>query len=156
MSIERSTALVLTGVLLASAFLAIPIQPSAAKSEMRGPDTWGSMFRHQIERCWRKPVRVGDEAASMKVEFVVKLTREGKLDGQPEVLPGSKSATSDYARAYQASALRAITDCQPFTLPAEYYDQWKHFHPVFMEWPAGKGQPAAGELDTRKLSICRG
>ncbi|MGY3131839.1 hypothetical protein ACVWZM_002521 [Bradyrhizobium sp. USDA 4501] len=102
------------------------------------------MFRHQLERCWRRPPRVGSDAAGVRVEFIIELTREGRLDGQPVVLPGSKPATSDYAQAYQNSALRAITECQPYTLPAEYYDEWKKFQPVFMDAPppaTRKGEP---------------
>ncbi|PDT71571.1 hypothetical protein CO675_36505 [Bradyrhizobium sp. C9] len=93
----------------------------------------------------------------MKVEIRIDLTREGRLDGQPVLGPGSAAATTDFARAYQESALRAITECQPYNLPVEYYDQWKKFTSVFLETPPGQtGKPAAGELDTRKLSICRG
>ncbi|MCC8958481.1 cell envelope integrity protein TolA [Bradyrhizobium sp. Pear77] len=124
---------------------------------MRGPETWGAMFRHQVERCWRKPARDGSDAANTKVEIMIDLTREGKLDGQPVLGAGSTPATTDFARAYQASALRAITECQPYTLPVEYYDQWKKFTSVFLETPLGQtGKPAGGELDKRKLSICRG
>ena len=95
----------------------------------------------------------------MKVVIMVDLTREGRLDGQPVVLPGSQTATSDYAQAYQKSALRAVTECQPYNLPAEYYDQWRKFEPVFMELPTpptGKGESADELSNTRKLSICRG
>ncbi|MCA1401884.1 hypothetical protein [Bradyrhizobium sp. BRP56] len=156
MPIKRSAA-ALAGFLLATVFIAVPIQPSAAKGKMRGPETWGPMFRHQVERCWSKPVRVENDTASMKAEFMIELTREGKLDGQPVLSSGSSSATSDTARAYQQSALRAIADCQPYTLPAEYYDQWKKFVPVFTDTPLDRaGKPIGGELDTRKLSICRG
>ncbi|MDH2383138.1 hypothetical protein [Bradyrhizobium sp. CER78] len=159
MTLERSRAFALAGFLLTAALSAVPIQPSAAKDKMRGPDTWGPMFRYQVERCWKKPARAGSDAANVRVEITVDLTPEGKLDGQPLVLPGSKPATSDYAQAYQKSALRAIIECQPYTLPAEYYDQWKKFQPVFMELPtppAGKGESADELSNTRKLSICRG
>ncbi|TWC00250.1 hypothetical protein FBZ93_10542 [Bradyrhizobium macuxiense] len=159
MTIERSKAFALASFFLAAALGAVPISRSAAKDKMRGPDTWGPMFRYQVERCWKKPARVGGGAENVKVEITVDLTREGKLDGQPVVLPGSKPVTSDYAQAYQKSALRAIIECQPYTLPAEYYDQWKQFQPVFMEFPTpptGKGESADELSNTRKLSICRG
>ncbi|QOZ31317.1 hypothetical protein [Bradyrhizobium sp. CCBAU 53421] len=157
MPIERSAAIALAGFFFAIAFIVFPIQPSAAKDKMRGPETWGPIFRHQVERCWRKPVRAAGDTASMKAEVMIELTREGKLDGQPVLSSGSNSATSESARAYQQSALRAITDCQPYTLPAEYYDQWKKFMPVFTDTPLDRtGKPVSGELDTRKLSICRG
>ncbi|NEV01831.1 hypothetical protein [Bradyrhizobium uaiense] len=157
MPFARSAAIALAGFLLATALSTFPIQPSAAKDKMRGPETWGPMFSHQVERCWKKPVRVGSDAASMKAEFTIELTQEGKLVGQPVLSTGSSSATSDSARVYQQSALRAITDCQPYALPAEYYDQWKKFMPVFADTPLDRaGKPVGGELDTRKLSICRG
>ncbi|WP_375787093.1 hypothetical protein ACE10Z_05860 [Bradyrhizobium sp. Pha-3] len=163
MPIERSAAIALAGYLFATAFVAVPIQPSAAKDKMSGPETWGAMFTHQVERCWRKPARVGSDAENIKAEFMIDLTREGKLEGQPVVLPGNGPATSDYARAYQASALRAITECQPYHLPAEYYDQWKKFQPVFTERPfaptpaaAPAGEPADKLSNTRALSICKG
>ena len=38
-----------------------------------------------------------------------------------------------YARAYQESAMRAIIQCQPYNLPATYFDEWKAFEPVFQE-----------------------
>jgi hypothetical protein len=89
----------------------------------------------------------------MKVVLAIKLTREGTLDGQPVVSSESSPTTSDYARAYQQSTLRALAACQPYRLPVEYYDQWKYFAPVFMEMP---GKPVAGVFDTRTPSICRG
>jgi hypothetical protein len=95
----------------------------------------------------------------MKVALEINLTREGVLVGQPLVSSESSPTASDYSQAYQKSTLRAITECQPYTLPIEYYDQWKHFMPVFLEMPVspkGKGKPAAGLFDTRTPSICRG
>ena len=38
-----------------------------------------------------------------------------------------------YLRVYQESALRAIIECQPYNLPAAYFDEWKYFEPVFTE-----------------------
>lgn len=62
-------------------------------------------------------------------------------------------ATSDYATAYQKSAIKALNECQPYSLPIEYYDEWKHFAPVFSE---RKGKAADGLLFGLTPSICRG
>ena len=29
--------------------------------------------------------------------------------------------------------MRAIIECQPYNLPAAYFDEWKFFEPVFTE-----------------------
>jgi hypothetical protein len=158
---DRSKAWVLTRliVVLAVALAAIPIRPAMAQSNVHNASIWAPMFKSQVERCWKKPAPVGDEVANMKVVLEISLTREGRLVGQPLVSSESSPTASDYSQAYQKSALRAITECQPYTLPTEYYDQWKHFIPVFLELPVPpkeKGKPAAGLFDTRTRSICRG
>ena len=93
--------------------------------------TWGSMFRHQVENCWKKPYG-GVEQERPEVAFNIRLTKEGKLEGMP-VQDGT--APTAYARAYSESALRAIIQCQPYKLPAAYFDEWKSFTPVFQERP---------------------
>ena len=40
----------------------------------------------------------------------------------PVPLPGG---SSPYFRVYQESAQRAIIECQPYNLPAAYFDEWK-------------------------------
>lgn len=71
------------------------------------------------------------------------------LAEQPVV---EKPATSDYDRAYQASAVRALNACQPYKLPIEYYDEWKLFAPVFSE----RNRKAKDDLFYRLPSICKG
>ena len=93
--------------------------------------TWGSMFRHQVENCWKKPYG-GVEQERPEVAFNIRLTKEGKLEGMP-VQDGT--APTAYARAYSESALRAIIQCQPYNLPAAFFDEWKAFTPVFQERP---------------------
>jgi hypothetical protein len=157
---DRSKARVLTSlIVLAAALSAIPIQPVMAQSNVHNASIWGPMFRSQVTNCWQKPAPVGDEAANTKVVLEISLTREGRLVGQPLVSSESSPTASDYSRAYQESALRAIIKCQPYTLPTEDYDQWKHFTPVFLELPVPpkeKGKRPAGLFDTRTPSICRG
>jgi colicin import membrane protein len=91
--------------------------------------TWGSMFREQVERCWKKPYG-GVEAQKVEAVFSIKLKRDGTLETTPVPLPGG---SSPYFRVYQESAQRAIIECQPYKLPAAYFDEWKFFEPAFTE-----------------------
>jgi outer membrane biosynthesis protein TonB len=78
--------------------------------------TWGAMFQQQVERCWKKPFGG--------------IERDGTLEAPPT--PEGSPATP-YLRVYQESALRAIIECQPYHLPAAYFEEWKFFAPVFTE-----------------------
>jgi outer membrane biosynthesis protein TonB len=91
--------------------------------------TWGSMFQSQVERCWKKPYG-GIESQNPEVAFEIRLKRDGTLEGSPA--PEGTPATP-YLRVYQESALRAIIECQPYNLPAAYFEEWKYFAPVFTE-----------------------
>jgi colicin import membrane protein len=91
--------------------------------------TWGAMFKQQVERCWKKPYG-GIEAQQTEVSFAIKLKRDGTLEGMP--VPEGTAGTP-YLRVYQESALRAIIACQPYNLPAAFFDEWKYFAPVFTE-----------------------
>ena len=91
--------------------------------------TWGALFKSEVERCWKKPYG-GIESQNPEVAFTIKLKRDGTLEGMP--VPEETPATP-YLRVYQESALRAIIECQPYNLPAAYFDEWKYFAPVFTE-----------------------
>ena len=91
--------------------------------------TWGSMFQSQVERCWKKSYG-GIESQNPEAAFSIRLKRDGTLEGMP--IPEGTPATP-YLRVYQESALRAIIECQPYNLPAAYFDEWKYFAPVFTE-----------------------
>jgi outer membrane biosynthesis protein TonB len=89
--------------------------------------TWGSMFKEQVLRCWKKPYG-GIEAQTTQTEFSIRLKRDGSL----EVMPSANNApTSAYQRVFQESGARAIIDCQPYKLPAAFFDEWKFFYPIF-------------------------
>jgi hypothetical protein len=60
--------------------------------------------------------------------FAIKLTRDGMLEGAP--VP-EKAPETPYLRLLQESGLRAIVACQPYRLPAAYFEEWKNFAPVF-------------------------
>jgi outer membrane biosynthesis protein TonB len=91
--------------------------------------TWGSLFQSQVERCWKKPYG-GIESQNPEAAFSIRLKRDGTLEGMP-VPEGTP--TTPYLRVYQESALRAIIECQPYNLPAAYFEEWKYFAPVFTE-----------------------
>jgi outer membrane biosynthesis protein TonB len=91
--------------------------------------TWGSMFQAQVERCWKKPYG-GIESQNPEAAFTIRLKRDGTLESMP--VPEGTPATP-YLRVYQESALRAIIECQPYNLPAAYFEEWKYFTPVFTE-----------------------
>jgi outer membrane biosynthesis protein TonB len=91
--------------------------------------TWGSMFKQQVERCWKKPYG-GIEAQQTESVFTIRLKRDGMLEGMP--VPEGTPATP-YLRVYQESALRAMIECQPYNLPAAFFEEWKYFAPVFTE-----------------------
>jgi outer membrane biosynthesis protein TonB len=91
--------------------------------------TWGAMFQRQVERCWKKPYGAL-ESQKPQVAFAIRLKRDGMLEGTP--VPEGVPATP-YLRVYQESALRAILECQPYKLPANLYEEWKYFAPVFQE-----------------------
>jgi len=105
------------------------------------------MFKSQVERCWRKPI---GHDATVEVGFTITLTRAGWLLEPP--VP-ERPATSDYAMAYQNSAIKALNECQPYKLPIQQYDEWKHFVPVFSE---RKSKAADRLLFGLTPSICRG
>ena len=91
--------------------------------------TWGSMFQRQVEKCWKKPYG-GIESQKPEAVFAIRLKRDGTLEGTP--VPEGAPATP-FLRVYQESALRAIIECQPYKLPAAFYEEWKYFAPVFKE-----------------------
>jgi colicin import membrane protein len=111
---------------------AINAQASLGTARGRAADnsaTWGAMFRQQVERCWKKPYG-GIEAQKVEAVFTIRLKRDGTLESMPVPLPGG---SSPYFRVYQESAQRAIIECQPYNLPAAYFEEWKFFEPAFTE-----------------------
>ncbi|UTD27273.1 protein TolA [Bradyrhizobium sp. WD16] len=108
------------------------LNSTSALGAARGRDadnsaTWGAMFKSQVERCWKKPYG-GIEKPNLAVDFEIRLRRDGTLEAPPIAKPGDGSP---YFRVYQESALRAIIECQPYKLPAQFFDEWKWFMPTF-------------------------
>jgi|NGEPerStandDraft_6_1074524.scaffolds.fasta_scaffold211314_2 hypothetical protein len=86
------------------------------------------MFQSQVGRCWKKYTNdSGTKIQTTNTGFEIKLKRNGMLEGPP--VPEEAAATPDL-RLDQDNVARAITECQPYQLPAEYCDEWKYFAPV--------------------------
>jgi hypothetical protein len=91
-------------------------------------DAWGRQFYLQVRRCWRRPSNYDREP--VEAIYKIKLTRSGRLEGAPKLL---QSPRTEYEKRYHASALAALVTCQPYDLPQDAYDRWRHFEPVFRE-----------------------
>lgn len=74
----------------------------------------------QIGRCWNIPVG-GLGAESIVVKIHILLNKDGTLMRQPEIV---NQGSSPFFRAASDAALRAVLQCQPYSLPPEKYDQW--------------------------------
>jgi colicin import membrane protein len=89
--------------------------------------TWGSMFREQVLRCWKKPYG-GVEAVRFEVEFNIKLRKDGTLEAMPLAVT---APSTSYQRVFLESGLRAIIECAPYRLPPAFFAEWQAFIPVF-------------------------
>jgi hypothetical protein len=78
-------------------------------------------FRAQISRCWTPPVG-GLGSDRIVVKLRIGLREDGSLAHPPAV---ANHAASPFFRPAAESAMRAVMQCQPYTMPAEKYDQWR-------------------------------
>jgi hypothetical protein len=115
-------------VLSVIAFQSLSPAKSQQAEQSQAP-TWAAMFQSQVGRCWKKYVTDGTKIQTANIGFEIKLKRNGMLEEPP--VPDETAATPDL-RIYQDNVARAITECQPYQLPAEYCDDWKYFAPVFV------------------------
>ncbi|WMT71786.1 hypothetical protein [Bradyrhizobium sp. Ash2021] len=100
-----------------------PVNPGANNA-----GSWREMINAQIQRCWKKPA--GDTPLSSKATIIVRLKRDGTLDG---IIYADEVPRTPYLRAFQENAMRAITECQPYKLPAANFDEWKFSELTFAE-----------------------
>jgi colicin import membrane protein len=78
-------------------------------------------LRQRLAGCWSIPAGV-DDAELLKVSVRFRLDRSGELEARPEIIKGGGS--SGPARTAAESAVRAVSKCAPFNLPADKYDTW--------------------------------
>ncbi len=79
------------------------------------------LFRSQISRCWTPPVG-GLGADEIVVKLRIELNKDGTLVRPPQL---ANSNSSPFFTAAADSAMRAVLQCQPYTMPAEKFSQWR-------------------------------
>jgi hypothetical protein len=78
-------------------------------------------FRSQISRCWSPPVSgLGEEALIVKLR--IELNQDGSLLRPPQVM---NRGNSPFFQAAADSAVRAVFECQPYSMPRSKYKQWR-------------------------------
>lgn len=77
-------------------------------------------FMRQIGTCWNPPVGAAN-ARDLQPVIAFKLREDGSVDGIPRVV--NRSPSPFYQTAVEA-AVRAIKQCQPYSLPIEKYEDW--------------------------------
>lgn len=82
----------------------------------------GAMMRQAVQRCWNINAGLeGIDKVVVTLEF--RLTRDGRLNGQPRVI---NQQSSPVFRDAADSALRALVQCEPYALPPDKYERWQH------------------------------
>jgi len=76
-------------------------------------------FRRRMHDCWNPP----PDSRKIVVPITIRLKMDRTLDGNPKV---EMKATDAYSRALIESAVRAIIQCQPYTMfSLPRYELWK-------------------------------
>ncbi len=78
-------------------------------------------LRARIAQCWNPPPG-GLGADDIVVKIRLKLNEDGTLVGYPSIANGGGSS---FFQAAADSAVRAVYQCQPYTLPADKYSVWR-------------------------------
>lgn len=77
-------------------------------------------LRAKIAQCWSPPPGgLGADAIIVKVRL--QLNEDGSLSGYPSV---ANSGSSPFFQAAADSAVRAVYQCQPYTLPPDKFSVW--------------------------------
>jgi TolA protein len=94
-------------------------QPGGQDAQLTANDI--AALSGQIGRCWNIPVG-GLGAETIIVKIRIQLNRDGTLMRQPEI---RNQGSSPFFQAAADAALRAVLQCQPYSLPPEKYEAWK-------------------------------
>lgn len=85
------------------------------------PDKLLAAIAAQVSRCWSVPSGWNDpQQVSVTLRF--QLTPEGALDSDPSIV---RFPATPMGVAAAKAAVKAVTSCGPYRLPAAQYDQWK-------------------------------
>lgn len=85
------------------------------------PDTLLQELTAQTKRCWAVPSGWSDPQ-QVTVTLRFQLKPDGTLDGDPAVV---EFPATPIGAASAKSAIAAVTQCGPYRLPADRYEQWK-------------------------------
>lgn len=77
--------------------------------------------RAQAKRCWKIPAGWSD-SRQVTVTIRFQLKRDGTVAGSPSVV---SFPASELGKSAALNAMQAVTECGPFRLPADKYEQWK-------------------------------
>ena len=91
----------------------------------------GAEIRRQLKPHWKSPS--GADVELLRTTLIVRLKRDGSIDGSPTLdnQSGMNESNRSQARLHVDQAIRAVRLAAPFNLPAEYYDAWKVIRPTF-------------------------
>lgn len=91
----------------------------------------GAEIRRQLKPHWKSPS--GADVELLRTTLIVRLKRDGSIDGSPtlDTQSGVNESNRSQARLHVDQAIRAVRLAVPFNLPAEYYDAWKVIRPTF-------------------------
>jgi outer membrane biosynthesis protein TonB len=100
--------------------------PKKVRGQSNGTETTMSVneidaLRARIAQCWSPPPG-GLGAEQIVVKLRMKLNEDGTLVGYPTV---ANSGSSPFFQAAADSAVRAVYQCQPYTLPSDQYARWR-------------------------------
>ncbi|MDT7933885.1 MAG: hypothetical protein RQ833_04675 [Sphingomonadaceae bacterium] len=104
--------------------------PSPPNAEIAAQQAAGlaGAIRAQIIPCWNVPSGVeGGQTVTLRL----RLGRDGRPLGLPEVTGGTGAAPAGVKRVFDDSARRAVLQCAPLKLPPELYDQWSDIELTF-------------------------
>ena len=106
------------------------IAEEAPEKTVQGQSNGGEMtmsvneidaLRARIAQCWSPPPG-GLGAEEIVVKLRLKLNEDGTLVGYPTV---ANSGSSPFFQAAADSAVRAVYQCQPYSLPSDKYALWR-------------------------------
>lgn len=91
----------------------------------------GAEIRRQLKPHWKSPS--GADVELLRTTLIVRLQRDGSIDGVPnlDAQSGVNESNRSQARLHVDQAIRAVRLAAPFNLPAEYYEAWKVIRPTF-------------------------
>jgi hypothetical protein len=86
-------------------------------------------FRAQIKRCWSVPAGA-QNGETLIIRVKLSLTSAGMISSGPVVVNREQMGNPFFVAAAE-SVLRAISRCQPFTMPVEKFKSWRDLDLTF-------------------------